>query len=92
MAGHKDWKYVTRFDIDDGRLSRYTIGFYRKRNGWYDEIRYDSHETKKGQKVPEPHFHLKVRSSFKKDTAKAIEEIREIIDNYLGTIEGVLQR
>lgn len=92
MPNHKDWKYIKRFDIDDGRVSRYTISFYRKRNLWYDEIRYDSHETKRGLKLSEPHFHLKLRSSFKGDADKAVEEIREIIDNYLRMLEEVVER
>lgn len=92
MPNLQDWKYVKRVDIDDGRVSRYTISFYRKRNLWYDEIRYDSHETKRGRKALEPHFHLKLRSSFKGDADKAVEEIREIIDNYLRMLEGVLKR
>lgn len=92
MPEHKGWMYVARVDIDDHLVSRYTVSFYRKRNGWYDEMRYDSHERKKGKQVQEPHFHLKLRSSFKRDADLAVAEIREIIDNYVEYVEEVIRR
>ena len=32
---------------------------------WYDEIRYDSHERKRGGKIPVPHLHVKLQSGLK---------------------------
>ena len=88
-----DWSYVMRIDsAPGGHVTRYTINFYRQRGNWHDQIRYDSHEQKRGQSVPAPHFHMKIRSEFKPDTGKAIEEIKEVIKDHLNRIEEVLER
>ena len=88
-----DWSYVIRVDrASGGNVTRYTINFYRQRGNWYDQIRYDSHEQKRGQSVLAPHFHMKIGSAFKPDTGKAVEEIKEIIENHLETIAKVLKR
>jgi hypothetical protein len=50
-AEHRGWKYLSRVDFEDGVPARYAIAFYRQNGEWYDEIRYDSHEWKKGQSV-----------------------------------------
>lgn len=76
----------------DGQVTRYTLNFYRQRGNWYDQIRYDSHEQKRGQSVAAPHFHMKMKSEFKPDTGKAVDEIKEIIESHLGTIAEVLDR
>jgi len=52
--------------------------FSAKRNGWYDEVRYDSHEIKRGRKVLAPHLHVKLATPFKESQA-AEAELREII-------------
>src|SRR2546428_4645965 len=83
---YRGWKYLRRTDFEDEKVVRYTIAFYLQSDDWYDEIRYDSHERKKGRSVLAPHFHLKLRSAFKGDAGRAIEEIKEIIDNYVNTI------
>jgi len=43
-----DWKVISRVTSEDGNITEYTIQFYRPRGdgNWYDEIRYDSHETR----------------------------------------------
>ena len=68
--------------------------FYRHKAGtdWYDEVRCDSHEMRKGKDTQAPHFHMKLRSAFKTNDAIAIEEIRSIIDNQLKAIEEVLEQ
>jgi hypothetical protein len=77
---------------------RYTVNFYRQRNGRFDEMRYDSHERSRGRAVEGPHFHMKVQSAFKGELDKAVEEIKEIkeikeiVDTYLQGIEEVLRR
>jgi hypothetical protein len=50
----KDGKHLIRTDYRDGRLVGYTIAFYRPDGEWYDQIRYDSHERKKGRLVAAP--------------------------------------
>ncbi len=61
------------------------IHFYRRFSDSerYDEIRYDSHQRKKGQRMKAPHFHLKVRTELKDHPEMAIEEIKGFIDNQL---------
>jgi len=76
-----DWRGMTRADYENGRLERYSIVYLRKHvDGWYDEIRYDSHDRTRGRNQVAPHFHIKVRSSFKSDTGLAEQEIRDIIE------------
>jgi len=91
MPGHKDWKYAAKVLIEEGRALRYSLAFWRQRDGWYDEIRYDSHERKAGKDKKAPHLHMKLRTVFKEDTDKAIEEIKLIIDNYVQKLEDVIQ-
>ncbi len=47
----KDWKVISRVTSEDGKVTEYTVQFYRPRGdgNWYDEIRYDSDETRKGR-------------------------------------------
>lgn len=97
MATHEyqDWKYIRRTDFDsEGKVARYTINFYRRdrSNDWYDEIRYDSHEIRKGKDKQTPHFHMKLRSAFKGNDNAAVEEIQSIINNHVKQIEGVLEK
>ncbi len=92
---YKDWKYIRRIDFDaEGKVARYTINFYRsgRTADWYDEIRYDSHEIRRGKDTLAPHFHMKLRSGFKGDANAAVEEIQSIIDNQVKPIEGVLEK
>ena len=90
---HLDWKYVARVKRDAGIVIQYTIVFYRQMSdGWYDEIRYDSHDRRRGKTTEAPHFHLKIRSSFKGDTERAVAEIKGIINNYVNSVCEVLER
>ena len=92
---YKDWKYIRRIDFAaDGKVARYTINFYRRDGDadWYDQIRYDSHDIRKGKDTLAPHFHMKIRSAFKGDDNVAVEEIQAIIDNQVKQIEGVLEK
>lgn len=83
---------MCRVDYEDGALARYTIAFYRQNGEWYDEIRYDSHEWKKGEMVLSPHFHLKLRSARKPDLNQAVEEIKQTIDRHVNRIRKVVER
>ncbi len=91
MAGHKDWKYDAKILIEDGKAVRYALAFWRLRNGWFDEVRYDSHERKRGKDAEAPHFHMKLKTGFKEDANKAVEEIKAIIDNYVQKLEDAIQ-
>ena len=88
-----DWKVISRVTSEDGKVTEYTIQFYRPRGdgNWYDEIRYDSHETRKGRVEVSPHFHMKLVSSFKLDADTAVEEIKNVIDNYVSHIAVVIE-
>jgi hypothetical protein len=73
---------VSVTDKDSGAVIEYKIHFYRKLNGWYDEVRYDSHEIRKGRKILAPHLHMKLATPFK-DSQTGEEELRRIIDRLL---------
>ena len=91
MAGK--WEYIARTIIEDGKVLEYSISFYRQAgNGWYDELRYESHDRRRGRKIVAPHFHMKLSSAFKSDPDIAVEEIRQIIDNYVKGIREVLDK
>jgi len=87
---NKNWKClnVTVRDKESGAVIEYKIHFYRKTNGWYDEVRYDSHEIKKGRKTLAPHLHLKLATSFK-DAASGEAELKRIIDTALPRIKEI---
>ena len=87
---YKDWKIATRIFYDGEKPARYSIQFYRNREDWYDEIRFDSHDKIRGRMVQSPHFHMKIGTTMKVDESRAIDEIRRIIDNYLQQIQGVI--
>ena len=66
----------------------YKIHFYRKTNGWYDEVRYDSHEIKRGRKAASPHLHLKLATAFK-DSKQGEEELKKIIEAVVPQIREI---
>lgn len=78
--GAQGWKClnVAVTDKESGAVIEYKIHFYRKIDGWYDEVRYDSHEIKKGRKILAPHLHLKLATLFKEPGAGEAE-LREVI-------------
>jgi len=80
----ENWKClnVSVTNKDSGTVIEYKIHFYRKLNGWYDEVRYDSHEIRKGRKILAPHLHMKLATPFK-DSQAGEEELRRIIDRLL---------
>ncbi|MGH7835930.1 MAG: hypothetical protein ACREQK_19960 [Candidatus Binatia bacterium] len=85
-----DWKSlnVAVTEKGSGKVLEYKMHFYRKTNGWYDEVRYDSHEIKKGRKTFAPHMHLKVATPFK-DSVAGEEELKRIIDLILPQIKEI---
>lgn len=89
---YKGWNYYRRLDFEEGKVTKYTIHFYRQEGGWYDEIRYDSHDRTRGKTVVAPHFHLKIQSPFKNDADAAVEEIKRIIDNQIDNINSLVMR
>jgi hypothetical protein len=87
------WKYIKRVIVEDDRVTEYSISFFRQGAGdWHDELRYDSHDRRRGHKSLSPHFHMKMGSAFKSDSDSAVEEIKGIIDNYVEQIKGVLDK
>jgi hypothetical protein len=68
------------------------VHFYRPSGGWYDEIRYDSHDRKRGRAVMAPHFHMKLQSALKANADAAVEEIQEMIDNHIQSFDLLVKR
>lgn len=91
-ASSEDWQClnVTVSDKESGTVIEYKIHFYKKTDGWYDEVRYDSHEIKKGRKILAPHLHMKLATPFK-DSKKGEEELRRIIETILPEVKEITQ-
>ena len=86
------WQPKVEVHYESGKLVRYKVAFYRRhKGGSYDEIRHDSHELKKGRRILAPHFHMKLRCGFKDSAERAVEEIRNIVDNQLSAIGEVIR-
>ncbi|HYR83654.1 MAG TPA: hypothetical protein VE422_06220 [Terriglobia bacterium] len=86
------WKHKISVAYENDKPVEYSVHFYRlHESGWYDEIRHDSHELRKGREVLAPHFHMKLRSGLKDSPDRCVEEIRRIIDNYLEHIREVIE-
>ena len=88
--GIEDWKRLNVFvtDKESGTTIEYKVHFHRKTNGWYDEVRYDSHEIKRGRKVLAPHLHVKLATLFKESQA-AEAELQEIIATILPKLKEI---
>jgi hypothetical protein len=86
------WKCVNVavWDKQSGALVEYKIHLYRKINGWYDEVRYDSHGIKRGRKIASPHLHLKLATPFK-DSSQGEEELKRIIETILPQIREIIR-
>jgi hypothetical protein len=89
-ADGEGWKClnVSVTDKDSGAIIEYKIHFYRRLNGWYDEVRYDSHEIRRGRKTLAPHLHIKLSTAFK-DSQQGEEELRRIIDDLLPRLREI---
>jgi hypothetical protein len=85
-----EWKClnVAVRNKQSGSVIEYKIHFYRKTNGSYDEVRYDSHEIKRGRKIASPHLHVKLATTFK-DSNEAEEELKRIIEIVLPQIREI---
>ena len=88
----ENWKClnVTVSDKESGAVLEYKIHFYRNTNGWYDEVRYDSHEIRKGRKSLAPHLHMKLATPFK-DPKNGAAELNRIIDEILPRIKEIVE-
>ena len=91
-TNHEDWKClnVTVSNKESNAVIEYKVHFYRKTNGWYDEVRYDSHEIKRGRKVLTPHLHIKLATLFK-DTQEGEAELKRIIERILPELKEIAQ-
>jgi len=89
---HEDWKClnVTVSNKESNAVIEYKVHFYRKTDGWYDEVRYDSHEIRKGRKILAPHLHVKLATPFK-DPNQGEEELKHIIDKILPELREIVQ-
>jgi hypothetical protein len=92
IADHQGWKClsVSVTDKDSDTVIEYKIHFYRKVNGWYDEVRYDSHEIRRGRKALGPHLHIKLGTPFK-HSAEGEMELKQIIDGILPKIKEITE-
>jgi hypothetical protein len=83
-ADNKNWKClnISVTDKESGAVVEYKIHFYRKLNGGYDEVRYDSHEIRRGKKTLAPHLHMKLGTPFK-NVREGEAELKRIIDGIL---------
>jgi len=84
------WKClnITVSDKESRAVTEYKIHFYRKTNGRYDEVRYDSHEIKRGRKILAPHLHMKLATPFK-NSNEGEEELKRIIDKILPELKEI---
>ena len=84
------WKClnVTVSDKESGDVIEYKIHFYRKADGWYDEVRYDSHEIRRGRKTLAPHLHMKLGTPFK-DPKDGEEELKRVVDRILPELKEI---
>jgi hypothetical protein len=91
ITDHQDWKclHVSVIDKNSDAVIEYKIHFYRKINGWYDEVRYDSHEIRRGRKTLAPHLHIKLGTPFK--DSKGEIELKQIIDGVLPKIKEITE-
>lgn len=92
MNEYRGWTYSIRTKISEGFVECY-LSFYRQMEDrdWYDEVRYDSHERKRGQRVAIPHFHVKLHGS-SKDPEQAESDLMEIIDDLVPKLLEVTER
>jgi hypothetical protein len=89
-ADSTEWKclHVTVTDKDSGTVIEYKIHFYRKVDGWYDEVRYDSHQIRKGMKMLAPHLHMKLGTPLK-DLPDSEQELHRIIERIIPKIKEI---
>lgn len=84
---YKDWKYYDKIDID---RREYHISFIRRREDWYDLIRYDSHEIRKGVLILSPYYHIKLKGSYK-EQEKVLNNLKKIIDGVLPNLAQIIE-
>jgi hypothetical protein len=91
-ADDKNWKRlnIAVRDKESGAVIEYKIHFYRKRNGGYDEVRYDSHEIRRGKKALAPHLHTKLHTPFK-DSEQGEAELKRIIEELLPGLREIIR-
>lgn len=90
---YRPWTANHKISFDnENKPARYSLQFRRRHaDGWYDEVRYDSHEQRQNKEFLAPHFHVKFRSGFEEDTDKALERLQLFIDNYFDAIEEAMK-
>lgn len=89
-ADKQNWKClnISVTDKESGAVVEYKIHFYRKLNGVYDEVRYDSHEIRRGRKTLAPHLHMKLGTPFK-SVQEGEAELKRIIESILPGLKEI---
>lgn len=89
-ADNEDWKClnVSVTDKESDAVIEYKIHFYRRLDRWYDEVRYDSHEIRRGRKTLAPHLHMKLATPFK-NSPQGEAELKRIIDRILPELKEI---
>lgn len=92
MREYKGWTCFIRAKRREDITECY-LSFYKQvpERDWYDEVRYDSHERKRGKMLDLPHFHVKLHGS-PKDPKQAESDLMEIIDDFVPKLLEVTEK
>ena len=71
MNEYKGWRYSARIKRQEDTTECY-LSFYKQMEDrdWYDEVRFDSHERKRGKRTELPHFHVKLQLELQRKLLK----------------------
>ncbi len=66
MNQYKDWQYDANVVVGRSPETELYLSFHRRVPGrdWYDEVRYDTHERRRGRRLKLPHYHVKIRGDY----------------------------
>ncbi|MBI2058544.1 MAG: hypothetical protein HYT87_02115 [Nitrospirae bacterium] len=88
---HDEWKLSIIADASEPATGEFHVRLYRQRGSWYDEIRFDSHELRKGRKIFMPHVHVKMQTAVM-DSVGAAAKARTVAGEIAPLLEGILKR
>lgn len=93
MPEYRGWRYSAGIVKMEDTVTECYLSFYRQMEDrdWYDEVRYDSHERKRGRRIELPHFHIKVRGS-RRSPEEANAALKEIVDSIVPQLLEVTER
>ena len=92
MRKYKGWQYDANVVVNRSPETELYLSFHRRVPGrdWYDEVRYDTHERKSGRRLRLPHYHVKIRGSYR-DRQRAEASLVKIIDDIVPQIIEVAE-